>query len=433
VWQCTSSTAAGDTGTMTLEIRAIGPDEVDPWMRSLHVPFFGKVDDDTVAHWVDHLEIGRTWVASDAGRFVGTSCVFTRDVTLPGDRGGPAPTVPLAAVSGVAVHTTHRRRGILSRMMGAMLADGTDRGEPIAGLLASESAIYGRFGFGWATSAVDVSLPRRTTRLTHQAPDLDLVLCGAKEAESRLPKLFDRFRLQRAGQVDRNPAYWKNVFADPKARRPAGTSERFFAVCDDGYVAYRASNHWETDEPNVLRLEELFGVSPDAEAALWQYLLSVDLVDTIVADRPIDEPIRWRLADPRSLAVTGLNDRLWIRVLDVPAALTARRYTIEGRLVLEVDAAPASVDQHGEPRPDPAAGRWVLEVGPDGSSCRAARADERSELRLGVAELGAALLGGQDLRSRAAAARVAELVPGALGRADAIFATTPAPFSSTGF
>jgi hypothetical protein len=124
---------------------------------------------------------------------------------------------------------------------------------------------------------------------------------------------------------------------------------------------------------------------------------------------------------------------LWIRVLDVPTALTARRYRTEGRLVLEVDAAPAWVDQHGEARPDPAAGTWVLEVGAAGSSCRSARADERPEFRLGVSELGAALLGGQDLRSRASAARVVEFVPGALERADAIFATTPAPFSSTGF
>jgi predicted acetyltransferase len=418
---------------VTIEIRPIGPDEVDPWIRALHVPFLAKADDDHVAHWVDHVELGRTWVAADAGRFVGTSCVFTRDVTLPGAPGGPAPTVPLAAVSGVGVHTTHRRRGILSQLMGTMLGDAIDRGEPIAGLLASEAAIYGQFGFGWATSTVALSLPRRTTRLTQTAPALDLVLCGAKEAESRLPELFDRFRLQRAGQVDRTPAYWKDVFADPRSRRPAGVSERFFAVCDDGYVAYRASNNWESVDPNVLHLDELLGVSPDAEAALWQYLLSVDLVDTIVADRPVDESIRWRLADPRSLAVTRLKDRLWIRVLDVPTALTARRYRTEGRLVLEVDAAPVSVGPQGDARPDPAAGRWVLEVGPDGSSCRSARADEHPELRLGVSELGAALLGGQDLRSRASAARVAELVPGSLERADAIFATTPAPFSSTGF
>jgi predicted acetyltransferase len=418
---------------VTIEIRPIGPDEVDPWIRSLHVPFLANADDDAVAHWVDHVEIGRTWAAVDAGSLVGTSCVFTRDVTLPGDPGVPTPTVPLAAVSGVGVHPTHRRRGILSRMMGTMMSDAIDRGEAIAGLLASEAAIYGRFGFGWATSTVELSLPKRTTRLTHGAPALDLVLCDAKEAESRLPKLFDRFRLQRAGQVDRNPAYWKNVFADPKSLRPTGTSERFFAACDDGYVTYRASHRWDSVEPTVLRLDELFGVSPDAEAALWQFLLSVDLVDTIVAHRPVDESIRWRLADPRSLAVTGLNDTLWIRVLDVPTALTARRYRTEGRLVLEVDPAPVSTDAQGETRPDPAAGTWVLEVGPDGSSCRPARANERSELRLGVSELGAALLGGQDLRSRASAARVTELVSGAVERADAIFATAPAPFSSTGF
>jgi hypothetical protein len=289
---------------VTVEIRLIGPDEIEPWIRGLYLPFLANATDVELTGWANHLEVGRTWAAMDAGRIVGTSCVYTRDVTLPGD---PAPAVPMTAVSGVGVHTTHRRQGVLSRMMGIMLADGIERGECIAGLLASEAAIYGQYGFGWATSALEVSLPSRTTRLTHTAPALDLTLCGAKEAERRLPELFERFRRQRAGQLDRDAGYWKNAFADPESRRPAGTSERFYAVCDDGYVAYRATRDWQSSTPTVLHLEDLFGASPDAEAALWQYLLSVDLVDTIVAERPVDEPIRWRLADPRSLAATALE------------------------------------------------------------------------------------------------------------------------------
>jgi predicted acetyltransferase len=417
---------------VTTEIRTIETAEVDAWVRALHMPFLGQADDTSYLHWRNHIEPERTWVVVDGDRFVGTSCVFSRDVTLPGLEGELAPVVPITAVSGVGVHTTHHRQGLLRQMMGRMLTDGIERGEVIAGLLASEATIYGRFGFGWATSTLDLTLPRRTSRLLAPAPDLELELCDSTDAEKRIPALFDRLRRTRAGQVDRNAAYWSEIWTDPKARR-GGASKRFFAIGEDGYIAYRATNSWNTSEPNVLRVDDLFGASAEVEAGLWQYLLEVDLVDTITASRPVDEPIRWRLEDPRSLAVTGLRDLLWIRVLDVPGALTARHYGAEDSLVLEVEAAPTWTDGGGRPGPDPAAGRWVLEASPAGSSCRTARSAETTEVRLGVAELGAALLGGQDLTSRAAAGRVTELVPGALARADAVFACRPAPFSSTGF
>jgi predicted acetyltransferase len=417
---------------MTTEVRTIEAGEIDAWVRALHMPFLAQADDDSYLHWRAHIEPERTWVAVDGDRFIGTSCVFSRNLTLPGLEGEPAPVVPMTAVSGVGVHPTHHRRGLLRQMMGRMLTDGLERGEPVAGLIASEATIYGRFGFGWATSTLELTLPRRTSRLRTPAPDLDLVLCDPEEAEKRIPPLFDRLRRMRAGQVDRNDAYWSEIWKDPKARR-GGASKRFFLIGEDGYIAYRGKNNWNASEPNLLRVDDLFGASADIEAGLWQYLLGVDLVDTIIAGRPLDEPIRWRLEDPRSLAVTGLRDFLWIRVLDVPGALTARRYRTEGTLVLEVEPAPTWTDREGRPAADPAAGRWVLEVSPFGSSCRAARSGEATELRLGVAELGAALLGGQDLASRAAASRVTELVPGALARADAVFGCRPAPFSSTGF
>ncbi len=417
---------------MKTEVRTINPGEIDAWARALHMPFLAQADDDSTLHWRAHVEPERTWVAVDGDRFVGTSCVFTRNVTLPGLEGEPAPVVPMTAVSGVGVHTTHRRQGLLRQMMGRMLTNGIERGEPIAGLVASEAAICGRFGFGWATTTLDLTLPRRTSRLRTPAPDLDLVLCDSQEAEKRIPALFDRLRRTRPGQVDRNDAYWGEIWRDPKERR-GGASKRFFVIGDDGYIAYRGKNSWNESEPSVLRVDDLFGASADVEAGLWQYLLGVDLVDTITAGRPVDEPIRWRLEDPRSLAVTGLRDLLWIRVLDVPAALTARRYRTEDTLVLEVEPAPNWTDRQGQPGPDPAAGRWVLEANPAGSSCRAARSDETTEIHLGVAELGAALLGGQDLATRAAPGRVTELVAGALARADAVFGCRPAPFSSTGF
>jgi predicted acetyltransferase len=246
-----------------------------------------------------------------------------------------------------------------------------------------------------------------------------------------LPALFDRLRANRAGQVNRNETYWADMLASTR-RRSGGSSERFFAIGEHGYTSYRATNNFSSD-PTILRVDDLFGVSAEVEAGLWQYILNVDLVDSIVANRPLDESIRWRLEDPRSLTVSGLHDFLWIRVLDVAGALTARRYRTDGRLVFEVEPSTVWPDADGQPGSDPAAGRWVLEAGPSGSSCRRARANEPAELVMGVAELGAALLGGQDLMSRSLAGRVTELKPGALVRADSLLGTRPLPFSSTGF
>ncbi len=417
---------------MKSEVRKIDASEVEAWIHALHMPFLGQADEESYRRWPRHLEPDRTWVALEGDRFVGTSCVFSRDVTLPGADGEPAPAVPFSAISGVGVHSTHHRRGLLRQMMGRMLHDGLERGEAIAGLIASEATIYGRFGFGWATTTHDLTLPRRTSRLRAPVPELDLVLCGADEASKTVPALFDRLRRARPGQVNRNDAWWGEAWEDPRSSR-GGLSKRFYVIDADGYVTYRAKNSWNPAEANVLQVNDLFGATPDVEAGLWQHLLGVDLVDTITAARPVDESLRWRLEDPRALSVTGARDMLWIRVLDVPAALTARRYRLPGRLVLEVEAAPTWTDKEGRPGADPAQGRWVLDAGPDGSTCRPATRAEPTELRLGVAELGGVLLGGQDLASRARAGLVSELVPGALERADALFGCRPAPFSSTGF
>jgi predicted acetyltransferase len=145
--------------------------------------------------------------------------------------------------------------------------------------------------------------------------------------------------------------------------------------------------------------------------------------------RPLDEPLRWRLADQRQLRVTDMIDWLHVRILDVPAALQARGYRREGRLVLDV--LPPTDDLDGQA--DAAPGRWVLEAGPAGASCRAARGGEEPELRMKVADLGAVYLGGFSPSLLAAAGRIEELRPGSLDRADALLATTPAPLTGTGF
>jgi predicted acetyltransferase len=166
----------------------------------------------------------------------------------------------------------------------------------------------------------------------------------------------------------------------------------------------------------------LVGLTPEAEAALWRYVLELDLAGTVkLTDRPVDDPIRWRLADPRRLRVTDIGDQLWVRLLDLPGALAARRYAVEDALVLEVTDALRPRNQ----------GRFRLEGGPDGAACEPTTAEP--DLALDIADAGAAYLGGARFASLARAERVAERTPGALLRADRMFAADPAPICTTHF
>jgi predicted acetyltransferase len=406
------------------------------FVSSARVPFLDPATDDPddradSERHARELEVDRAWVAVDQGRFVANAAIASLDLTLPAPPGELAPVIPFAGVTAVGVHPTHRRRGLLRQLMAHTLADGRARGEVLAGLIASESVIYGRFGFGHATSVTELRIDSREAAMLQPAPRLDIRLVDADEARKVLPELFDWQRRVRAGEPNRGAGHWDERLADRPHRRRGGGNALFHAVCDEGYVSYRV--HEEDilkGERCRLAIDELRGLRPEVEAGLWQFVFEIDLVGEVTARRrPLDEPLRWRLADPRQLRVTDVTDWLWVRILEVPAALQARGYRRDGRLVLDV--LPPQDDLDGQP--DPAPGRWLLEAGPDGASCRAARRGERTDLRLRVTDLGALYLGGFPASVLAAAGRIEECRPGSLDRADALLATSPAPLTGTGF
>jgi predicted acetyltransferase len=191
----------------------------------------------------------------------------------------------------------------------------------------------------------------------------------------------------------------------------------------EGWVSYRVENRWPSGlASNIINVRMLVGLVPEAEAALWRYLFDMDLAGTIkLLGRPVDDPVRWRLADPRRLRTTEVGDHLWVRLLDVAGALAARRYAVDDALVLEVSDPVRPRNQ----------GRFRLDGGPDGAACEPTSATP--DLALGVADLGAAYLGGTSLASLARAERVAELTEGALLRADRMFASAPPPICTTHF
>lgn len=411
---------------MQFDVRPIATEEFPALARTNYTAFGGAPTDEDIERSRAFVEQDRTLAAFDAGRMVGTAAALSYRLTLPGGA-----SVPVAALTWVAVLPTDRRRGVLRAMMRRQLDDTRQRGEPIAVLMASESGIYGRFGYGMATSAQDVEIERVHAALRRQldGPRRGRVrLVERERAREVFPALWDRHRHAQHGALTRPTAWWQQLFHAASGGTNA-QSPHFFAVYEseegkpDGAVWYRVESDWNMGLPkSLLVVGDVIGETPETLTALWDYLFGVDLIATVRArNRPVDDPLRWMLADPRRLRVLRQVDDLWVRLLDIPAALSARRYTAADRLVLEVT----------DPFIPENAGCYLLEAGPDEAVCRATT--DAADLALDVADLGAAYLGGVRFATLALAGRVRELRAGALQRADALFATPTAPYSGTGF
>jgi predicted acetyltransferase len=355
---------------------------------------------------------------------VGTGGAYSMDLTLPG-----LTTIPIGGLTAISVLPTHRRRGILRSMIAYHFQEVEGRGELVSALGASESLLYGRYGYGLATSAADYEIdPRRGQFLRPFAGRGRLRLLEPEETAKILPPFYDRYRHGQPGELSRPQAWWDTYARDPEWSRH-GASRHYDVVYEsapgrvDGWLGYRVENRWPNGlAANIVTVRNLVGLTPEAEGGLWRYILDLDLAGTVkLLDRPVDDPVRWRLADPRRLRVIHVGDQLWVRLLDVPGALAARRYAVSGSLVLEVTDALRPRNQ----------GRFRLEGGPDGATCAPVNASP--DLALDVADLGAAYLGGASLASLARAERVAELTPGALLRADRMFAASPPPICTTHF
>lgn len=408
--------------------RLIEPDELDAVVDLSSTVFgLGPVASESYRREVAMVaEVDRTFVVEDGATIVGTGGNFTFDIALPG---GAA--LPIAAVTEVGVLPTHRRRGVLTAIMGGLLDQAVERGEALAGLTASEGSIYGRYGYG-----VGARYHRVMVDTTRSAEVVDvgagdpgrLRLVGTEEAARAMPPVWEHHWRRTPGELSRNAAWWEMLAIDPESDRD-GASARYVVVHDaadgtpDGFAAYRIKEGAAPDgEYLELQIADLAAASEQVEAILLRYLMDVDLVRQLRwYSAPVDLPLRWRLADPRSVKVEKERDFLWLRPLDVARCLTARSYAAEGGGVLEV------VDAR---RPE-IGGRFALDAGPDGADC--ARVSVEPDVVLGVAQLGALLLGGVTWSTLQRAGVLEERTPGTVDRLDAAFRPTRAPHCATGF
>jgi predicted acetyltransferase len=322
---------------MDVTIRPITDDEVPLFRRKLIAAFGGDARPEDDEHLQAIMPLDRTLAAFDGADIVGTFGDFPFDLTVPGG------ALAMAGTTVVTVQPTHRRRGILRAMMQRHLEDAHERGDPLAGLWASESSIYGRFGYGNAVDRHSYEIPARLAAFARPPRGRGTVrLVDKEEAEKVLPDVYARAQRLRPGMLSRSGPWWEQRwFRDPEHRREGKSSLRF-ALYEDptgdvtGYLTYRTKGNWEDGHgAGTLDVEELVGNDESLEA-LWHFALNVDLMTKVVAwNRPLDDPLPWLLTDPRRVKRVQ-RDSLWVRPVDVAAALEGRRYADDGEVTLMV-------------------------------------------------------------------------------------------------
>lgn len=361
-----------------------------------------------------NLPTERMHAARENGATVGGAGAFPFELTVPGG------FVAAAGVTVVGTSPTHRRRGVLRALTRAQLDDVHARGEPVAILWASEDTIYGRFGYGMASQSVKVTIPSEHSDFARPVErEGTLRIVDGAEAARLFPRVWDAVRRRTPGMLGRTRSWWElRVLFEPPGGGGGDEGPKRFVVLErdgrpEGYAIYRHRPKFEDGNRNSdLEVVEAvaFDVRPTAE--IWRYLLDIDWTERVTASRlPVDHPLWWLLAKPRHMR-PRIGDGLWVRLVDVGAALSARSYAGDGAVVFDVsdDFCPWN------------AGRWRLARG------QAKRTTADAQLRLDVTALGSAYLGGFTFSELVRGGRVEELRRGAARRADALFAAERAPW-----
>jgi len=410
--------------TEQLVPRPLAENELDRFLELDEIAFTeGPASPELDAINRELLELDRTIGVFDGPLLVGGASIFSFEMNVPGG------LVPFAGVSWVSVLATHRRRGVLSAMMRHQLHGLHESGgEAIAGLTASEAPIYGRFGYGPATKAVSLTIPRHENalRLPEGTEAVTLRLVPTADTIDVCDEVFARQVSKRPGAIVCTPAWARVHAADLSEWRGGGSRLRTVLAERDGKVVgftrYRTKPEYHHGvHVGCVSVSGILADDAAAYAALLRYLVNIDLTTTTaLIGLPPDEPVIHLLMNPRA-AEMSVDDKLYLRLVDVDRALASRTYSAPLDLVIEVADVFCPWND----------GRWRLYGDEKGAHCE--RTDAAPDLALGVRELGAVFLGGTTFTSLAAAGLVEERRSGALGEASRAFSAYLAPWLSYGF
>lgn len=400
-----------------LDVRAITEDEVDLF-RSRLTRAFGadpETDDGARERFLELFEIERTFAALEDGDMIGTGGAFSFELTVPGEK-----TVPMAGTTIVSVQPTHRRRGVLTSMMEYHLDEVVERGEPVAGLWASEASIYGRFGFGPATYMYETKMRTPTVTMATPEPIGRVRLVDQADIEPVLTSVYEKVRPNTAGMLSRSEAWWKlRMLRESESSRSEKSARRFVVYEEGGdprgYAIYRQKQNWGHFPEGEVHVIEVISASPAAHRGLWGYLTNIDLFPQLEWwNSPIDDALPHSVTEPRRVQ-RELSDSLWIRLMDVSAALEARRYEHDGEVVIDVE----------DPFRPPNSGKYRLSVSQGSATCQ--RVDAAADITCTIDVLGHLYLGGGDGLGMWRAGRIQGDAP-AIQQFHRIFRTDRAPW-----
>ena len=401
---------------MNVTLRPCRPDESQLFMKTCEVAFGYDVTEEQIARWARLFDPDRSIAAWDGEEMVATTADFQFTLTVPGGK------VAAAGVTAVGVLPSHRRRGILTKMMVRQLDDVRARSDPIAVLWASEGGIYDRYGYGIASlcSKIDIDRDRARFRGSPEPVGRTRLLPDDKVVDV-LAGVYDRVCDETPGMYERSRDWWEaHRLADPEGERNGG-GPMFRAVWEldgraEAYALYRVHQKWDTEPVGHVQVLETMGTSSLAIREMWRFLIGIDLVARIKAGmEPAIHPLQFMLAEPRRLRAR-LNEGLWIRVIDIREALQSRSYAEEGSIVFEVN----------DDLIDDNAGRWRLTT--TESTASVERTTDEPDLRVSVGALGSVYLGGFSFAQVAQSGDVEEMSAGAIWDADRMFRTDRQPW-----
>jgi len=395
-----------------LEMRNVSSDEFVQWVHAEARAHGNRLNDDPEI-LRPHFDLDRSIAVFDQGTIIGGAHSHRLEISIPGG------SAVIAGVANVQVQPTHTRRGVMTRMMHHQIKDIHERGEPLAGLFASESIIYGRFGYGVGSLYERWLIDRQHNAYARPYESGGrIVFVDPVDITKELPEVFRRSTIDRPGIFQRPLHHWERDSRAPEHRQ-GGPGGLFYAAYEDsgrvdGYVTYRTTG-------TTLIVNELMAATKEANCALWRFCFDLDRVTSTEAlKRPVDDPLPWMLADPRRLQ-RSTRDGLWLRLIDVGAALMLRRYMHSDRLVLEVRDELCPWNE----------GRFELEGSAEGATCR--NTSGSPDLVIAVSALASAYLGTISFSMLAQAGLVDERTPSALLRADRMFAVQYRPWTPCNF